>query len=58
MHTGAGTSLSLGLEVLNLFDQVQWAAPASAAFGNTTFGQINSQANNARFLQFTVRVQY
>ena len=55
VRTGGTTSLSLRLEVLNIFDIVQWAAPASAAFNNSTFGQITSQANNARFVQFTVR---
>jgi hypothetical protein len=46
------------LEVLNLFNQVQWAAPQSSAFGNTTFGQITAQANNMRMLQFTLRFQF
>jgi hypothetical protein len=55
VRTGGSTQLSLRLEVLNLFDLVQWAAPASAAFGNSSFGQITSQANNSRFVQFTVR---
>ena len=36
----ARTSLSVRMEVLNLFNMVQWAAPASAAFGNSSFGQI------------------
>jgi hypothetical protein len=41
--------------VLNLFNQVQWAAPASAALGNSSFGQITNQANNMRMIQFTLR---
>jgi hypothetical protein len=55
VQTPGNTSLSLRLEVLNLFNIVQWAAPASAAFGNSSFAQITSQANNARFVQFTIR---
>src|SRR5262249_28316069 len=55
VQTGGTTSLSLRLEVLNLTNLVQWAAPASAAFGNSSFGQITAQANNARMVQFTIR---
>ena len=58
VRTGASTSVSVRLEVLNLFNIVQWAAPASAAFNNSSFGQITSQANNARMAQFTVRVGF
>jgi hypothetical protein len=43
--------------VLNLFNQVQWAAPGSM-FRSATFGQISSQANNARMVQFTARYQF
>jgi hypothetical protein len=56
--TGGPTSLSLRLEVLNVFNQVQWAAPASTAFGNSSFGQITNQANNMRMVQATVRFQF
>ena len=56
--TGAGTSLSLRVEVLNLFNQVHWAAPASSAFGNSNFGLITNQANNMRMVQFTARFQF
>jgi hypothetical protein len=51
-------SASLRLEVLNLFNLVQWAAPASAAFGNSSFGQIRNQANNMRMVQLTARIQF
>jgi hypothetical protein len=37
---------------------VQWAAPASNAFNNSSFGQINNQANNMRLIQFTARFQF
>jgi hypothetical protein len=58
VRTGGGTSASVRLEVLNLFDIVQWAAPASSAFNNSSFGQINNQANNMRMVQFTVRFAF
>jgi trimeric autotransporter adhesin len=51
------THAQIRLEVLNLFNEVQWAAP-STSFGSSTFGQISSQANNARMLQFTLRYQF
>jgi len=58
IDTGASTALSFRLEVLNLFNQVQWAAPASAAFGNSSFAQITNQANNMRMIQMTLRFQF
>jgi trimeric autotransporter adhesin len=53
--TGGGTTVSARIEVLNLFNTIQWAAPASSALGNTSFGQIRNQANNMRMMQFTFR---
>ena len=41
-----------------MLNQVQWAAPASSAFGNSTFGQVNNQANNMRMVQFTLRFAF
>jgi hypothetical protein len=58
IKTGGSTSASVRLEVLNMFNIVQWAAPASSSFGNSSFGQINSQANNMRMVQFTLRFQF
>jgi trimeric autotransporter adhesin len=55
VNTGGGTTASARVEVLNVFDTVQWAAPTSAAFGNAAFGQIRNQANNMRMMQFTFR---
>jgi hypothetical protein len=55
VKTGGGTTASARVEVLNVFDTVQWAAPTSAAFGNAAFGQIRNQANNMRMMQFTFR---
>jgi hypothetical protein len=58
VRTGHGTSASVNIEVLNMFNIVQWAAMASSQFGNNTFGQINTQANNMRMVQFTARFQF
>jgi len=58
VRTGGGTALNVRLEVLNMFNIVQWAAPASSAFGNSSFGQITTQANNMRMVQFTLRFQF
>jgi hypothetical protein len=58
VHTGAGTSAMVRLEVLNVFNIVQWAAMASSQFGNSSFAQINNQANNMRMVQFTLRYQF
>jgi hypothetical protein len=57
-ETGRGTALVVRVEVLNLLNLVQWAAPASSAFGNASFGQITNQANNMRMVQFTLRFQF
>jgi hypothetical protein len=56
-HLPRNTSAALRMEVLNLFNQVQWAAP-STTFGSSSFGQVSSQANNARMVQFTLRLQF
>lgn len=58
IRTGAGTSVSVRLEVLNMLNQVQWAAPSSNQFGNSAFGQITNQATNMRMYQFTFRFQF
>jgi len=58
VKTGGSSSASIRFEVLNLFNQVQWAALASNALGNASFGQINAQANNMRMVQATVRFQF
>jgi hypothetical protein len=58
VRTGGGTSATVRLEVLNMFNIVQWAAPASSQFNNSAFGQINNQANNMRMIQFTLRFAF
>ena len=58
VNTGGGTYAQARIEVLNLFDTLQWAAPASTAFGNASFGQIRNQANNMRMMQFTFRFAF
>jgi hypothetical protein len=57
-RTGGSTNASVRMEVINLLNQVQWAAPASSAFGNSSFGQITAQANNMRMVQLTVRFSF
>jgi trimeric autotransporter adhesin len=51
-------SASVRVELLNLFNTVQWASLASSAFGNSSFGQVRTQANNMRSIQFTLRISY
>jgi hypothetical protein len=58
IRTGGSSTVSLRMEVLNVFNQVQWAAPASVAFGNSSFAQITNQANNMRMWQFTIRAGF
>ena len=58
VNTGKGTNLNVRMEVLNILNLVQWASPASSAFGNSSFGQITNQANNMRMVQFTARFQF
>jgi trimeric autotransporter adhesin len=58
VRTGGSTSATVRLEVLNIFNIVQWAAPASSAFGASNFGQVTAQANNMRMIQFTLRFAF
>ena len=60
VRTGASTTVALRLEVLNVLNIVQWAglSATSSAFNNSTFGQITTQANNMRMMQFTIRVGF
>jgi len=58
VRTGGQTSASARVEVLNLLNNVQWAAPASLAFGNASFAQVRNQANNMRMMQFTFRFAF
>jgi trimeric autotransporter adhesin len=58
IRTGGRSNVSLRMEVLNVFNQVQWAAPASVAVGNSAFAQITNQANNMRMWQFTIRAGF
>jgi hypothetical protein len=57
-RTGGSTVASVRLEVLNLFNIVHWAAPASTAVGQSNFAQITNQANNMRMVQFTFRFAF
>jgi hypothetical protein len=60
VKTGGSTSASVRIEVLNIFNIVQWAGlgTAGSSFGNSSFGQITNQANNMRMLQFTLRFAF
>ena len=57
VETGGGSNVDLRVELLNPLNIVQWARPTNN-LGNSSFGQIRSQANNMRSVQFTVRVSY
>ena len=52
-----GKSLSLRVDVLNLFDDPLFIGPVST-FGTSTFGQITSVGGFARSLQFQVRLGF
>lgn len=58
VRTGGRTSAQLKIEVINMFNIVQWAAPASSAFGNASFAQVTNQATNMRVVQFMARFQF
>jgi len=58
VRTGGQTNASARVEVLNVLNNVQWAAPASLAFGNASFAQVRNQANNMRMMQFTFRFAF
>ena len=52
---GSGLNLQLRAEAFNLFDRVQFGAPVMAPT-NSNFGQVVSQVNAPRSVQFAVRV--
>jgi hypothetical protein len=58
IHTGGRTSMTLRLEVINVFDTPWYTSLASNALGNSNFGRETTQANYSRFAQFTVRLQF
>jgi hypothetical protein len=49
---------TLRIEVINLFNNPWFAALQSAAFGNSNFGRVNSQANYSRTYQITARYTF
>jgi len=57
-RTQFGPDDKLGIEFrtefFNLFNHPQFGAP-NASFGSTTFGQVTSQANNPRLIQFALK---
>jgi hypothetical protein len=50
-------SLQFRAEIFNLFNRVQFGAP-NQTFGGSTFGVVNSQANNQRLVQLAVRLKF
>jgi len=53
----AGTNLSLRVEVMNLFNGVNWVGPRSV-FGRSDFGRIRRTRGFPRTLQFMVKVVF
>ena len=52
---GGGKTLSLRVDVLNLFDDPLFLSPITT-FGTATFGQITTVGGFARSMQFQVRL--
>ena len=50
-------SLTFGAEFFSLFNRVQFGPP-NTSFGGPLFGQITSQANNPRQIQFSLRAAF
>ncbi len=50
-------SVQFRAEFFNLFNHTQLGA-VSSGFGSAQFGQISSQANNPRLVQFALRIKY
>jgi len=58
LRVGAGTTVTLRLEVINLFNAPWYTRLASASFGNANFAQVTTQGNYSRFAQFTLRLRF
>ena len=54
---GGGVTLQLRAETFNAFDRVQFSSPVTAPT-NANFGQVTSQANAPRSVQFAARVMW
>src|SRR5689334_1728101 len=57
-RAGNGPTVTLRLEVINLFNAPWYTRMASSSFGNATFAQVTTQGNYSRFAQFTLRVRF
>jgi hypothetical protein len=55
---GGSRRATLRIEVINLFDNPWFAALASTAQGNQSFGRVDEQANYSRTVQFTARFTF
>jgi hypothetical protein len=51
------SSVQFRAEFFNLFNRTQFGA-VNGTFGGGSFGQISSQANNPRLIQFALRIKY
>jgi hypothetical protein len=54
---GAPT-LTIRLEVINLFNTPWYTRMASSSVGNASFAQVTTQGNYSRFAQFTLRLRF
>jgi hypothetical protein len=52
-----GAKLEFRAETFNLFNHVQFGAPNSS-IGQSSFGQITSQANNPRVAQLALKLYF
>jgi hypothetical protein len=51
-------TVTLRLEVINLFNTPWYTRMASSSFGNASFAQVTTQGNYSRFAQFTARLRF
>ena len=58
LRAGSGPTVTLRLEVINLFNAPWYTRMASSSVGNATFAQVTTQGNYSRFAQFTLRARF
>jgi hypothetical protein len=57
-RTGGNTRASVSMDVINLFNIVQWKPPVSSQFGNSNFGQVTDQLNFMRMVNINLRFSF